>query len=117
MTDKRPDLDQNFKELQKNVDRMYGMVLMKSTTIAVSAQGSTESLSKDLEGKKKMKVVFYRILDDFKRLYKVITESENTNSTTQIQILYDRSITEFSVFLKLLNNYYQIKYYNYVNLS
>jgi len=91
------------------------MVLMKSTTIAVSAQGSTESLSKDLEGKKKMKVVFYRILDDFKKLYKVITESENTNSTTQIQILYDRSITEFSVFLKLLNNYYQKKYYNYVN--
>jgi methyl-accepting chemotaxis protein len=115
LTDKRPDLDQNFKELQKNVDRMYGMVLMKSTTIAVSAQGSTESLSKDLEGKKKMKVVFYRILDDFKKLYKVITESENTNSTTQIQILYDRSITEFSVFLKLLNNYYQKKYYNYVN--
>jgi hypothetical protein len=53
LTDKRPDLDQNFKELQKNVDRMYGMVLMKSTTIAVSAQGSTETLSKDLEEKRK----------------------------------------------------------------
>ena len=115
LTDKRLDLDQNFKELQKNVDRMYGMVLMKSTTIAVSAQGSTEILSKDLEEKKKMKVDFYRILDDFKKLYKVITESENTNSTTQIQILYDRSITEFSVFLNLLNNYYQKKYDNYVN--
>ena len=115
LTDKRLDLDQNFEELQKNVDRMYGMVLMKSTTIAVSAQGSTETLSKDLEEKKKMKVDFYRILDDFKKLYKVITESEKTNTTTQIQILYDRSITEFSVFLNLLNNYYQKKYDNYVN--
>ena len=115
LTDKRLDLDQNFEELQKNVDRMYGMVLMKSTTIAVSAQGSTETLSKDLEEKKKMKVDFYRILDDFKKLYKVITESEKINTTTQIQILYDRSITEFSVFLNLLNNYYQKKYDNYVN--
>jgi len=115
LTDKRLDLDQNFKELQKNVDRMYGMVLMKSTTIAVSAQGSTEILSKDLEEKKKMKVDFYRILDDFKKLYKVITESEKTKTTPQIQILYDRSITEFSVFLNLLNNYYQKKYDNYVN--
>jgi len=115
LTDKRLDLDQNFEELQKNVDRMYGMVLMKSTTIAVSAQGSTEILSKDLEEKKKMKVDFYRILDDFKKLYKVITESEKTKTTPQIQILYDRSITEFSVFLNLLNNYYQKKYDNYVN--
>ena len=115
LTDKRLDLDQNFEELQKNVDRMYGMVLMKSTTIAVSAQGSTETLSKDLEEKKKMKVEFYRILDDFKKLYKVIMESEKTIATTQIQILYDRSITEFSVFLNLLNNYYQKKYDNYVN--
>jgi methyl-accepting chemotaxis protein len=115
LSDKKIGLAQSFKELQKNTDRMYGMILMKSTTIAVSAQGSTETLSKDLAEKKKTKDDFYRIIDGFKQLYKVIMASEKTTTTTQMQNNYDSSIKEFSVFLNLLNKYYKKKYDKYIN--
>ena len=115
LNDKKIGLAQSFKELQKNTDRMYGMILMKSTTIAVSAQGSTETLSKDLAEKKKTKDDFYRIIDGFKQLYKVIMASEKTTTTTQMQNNYDSSIKEFSVFLNLLNKYYKKKYDKYIN--
>ncbi|GIT04441.1 MAG: hypothetical protein CM1200mP28_17000 [Deltaproteobacteria bacterium] len=68
--EKIPGLKETFKEFEKNIDKIYGRLLMKSskTVTALSTGSSTESLSEGIKAKEKTKKDFYRIFSEFKNI-------------------------------------------------
>ena len=67
INEKIPGLKETFKEFEKNIDKIYGRLLMKSSKTALSTESSTESLSEGIKAKEKTKKDFYRIFSEFKR--------------------------------------------------
>ncbi len=56
INEKIPGLKETFKEFEKNIDKIYGRLLMKSSKTALSTESSTESLSEGIKAKEKTNV-------------------------------------------------------------
>ena len=113
INEKIPGLKETFKEFEKNIDKIYGRLLMKSskTVTALSTGSSTESLSEGIKAKEKTKKDFYRIFSEFKNMYNVLTDTRKTGMSGDIQGNFDKSIKEFGVYLEIIqNDFYQKKY-------
>ena len=113
INEKIPGLKENFKEFEKNIDKIYGRLLMKSskTITALSTGSSTESLSEGIKAKEKTKKDFYRIFSEFKNMYNILTDTRKTGMSGDIQENFDKSIKEFGVYLEIIqNDFYQKKY-------
>ena len=113
INEKIPGLKETFKEFEKNIDKIYGRLLMKSskTITALSTGSSTESLSEGIKAKEKTKKDFYRIFSEFKNMYNILTDTRKTGMSGDIQGNFDKSIKEFGVYLEIIqNDFYQKKY-------
>ena len=113
INEKIPGLKETFKEFEKNIDKIYGRLLMKSskTVTALSTGSSTESLSEGIKAKEKTKKDFYRIFSEFKNIYNVLTDTRKIGISGDIQGNFDKSIKEFGVYLEIIkNDFYQKKY-------
>ena len=113
INEKIPGLKETFKEFEKNIDKIYGRLLMKSskTVTALSTGSSTESLSEGIKAKEKTKKDFYRIFSEFKNMYNVLADTRKTGMSGDIQGNFDKSIKEFGVYLEIIqNDFYQKKY-------
>ena len=113
INEKIPGLKENYKEFEKNIDKIYGRLLMKSskTITALSTGSSTESLSEGIKAKEKTKKDFYRIFSEFKNMYNILTDTRKTGMSGDIQENFDKSIKEFGVYLEIIqNDFYQKKY-------
>jgi len=113
INEKIPGLKETFKEFEKNIDKIYGRLLMKSskTVTALSTGSSTESLSEGIKAKEKTKKDFYRIFSEFKNMYNVLTDTRKTGMSGDLRGNFDKSIKEFGVYLGIIqNDFYQKKY-------
>ena len=118
INEKIPGLKETFKEFEKNIDKIYGRLLMKSskTVTALSTGSSTESLSEGIKAKEKTKKDFYRIFSEFKNMYNILTDTRKTVMPKDIQVNFDKSIREFGVYLEIIkNDFYQKKYNAFAN--
>ena len=111
INEKIPGLKETFKEFEKNIDKIYGRLLMKSSKIALSTESSTESLSEGIKAKEKTKKDFYRIFSEFKNMYNFLTDTRKTGLSGDMQAKFDKSKKEFGEYLEIIqNDFYQKKY-------
>ena len=112
INEKIPALKETFNEFEKNIDKIYGRLLMKSskTLSALSTGSSTESLSEGIKAKEKTKKDFYRIFAEFKKIFNILTVTREKIVYVDIQGNFDKSKKEFGAYLEIINNdFYQFK--------
>ena len=105
-----PKLNETFYEFEKNIDKIYGRLLMKSSKSlsALSTGSSTESLSEGIKAKEKTKKDFYRIFSEFKKIFNILTATREKMGWVDIQGNFDKSKKEFGAYLEIIkNDFYQ----------
>ena len=113
LNDKIPDLKKSFKEFEKNIDKIYGRLLIKSSTtvLALNVGSSTDALTKGIKAKEKTKKDFYRITNEFKNIYNTLTDTRSNGITKDIKKNFEKSKKEFTAYMKIVDqDFYQKKY-------